>query len=134
MPDKPDTDQFLFEGKNIFYNSIRAFQLNGESNLLALKRMELYKSGNEYEKIVIIKLPEIVSETSRDWHGTKFPNAFNKVIEITELETSDISEKGTGVLYLGKLFWNAFLKGGIQGGVYIIDTIRERIKNNRSLI
>jgi len=130
-PDNPDTNLFLFKNDNKFYNSISAFELKYNENIKVLADMLPESYTNNSTELTLINLPELSSETSRDWHGTVLPDAFNRVLEITGIKTDikngKYNKADKNKLLLGKLFWNAFLKGSIQAGVYIIDTIRERI-------
>jgi hypothetical protein len=130
-PDNPNTNLFLFKNDNKFYNSISAFELKYNENIKVLADMLPESYTNNSTELTLINLPELSSETSRDWHGTVLPDAFNRVLEITGIKTDikngKYNKADKNKLLLGKLFWNVFLKGSIQAGVYIIDTIRERI-------
>ncbi len=128
-PDNKQTDSFIFIGKNVFYNSVYAFKLKIDKNIHALEEMKPENYDSNCNDIVLIKLPDIESETSKDWHGILLSEAYKKVKEITGIKTVEKNSENNELL-LGKLFWNTFLKGGIQAGVYIIDTIRERISRN----
>lgn len=59
-------------------------------------------------------LPELGCEASRDWHGLTLPEAYSKV----KFATGCRREELTGG------FWEAFLRGGVQGGIWFIDTAR----------
>ena len=123
-PDNSDTDTFLFsdakDGNRI------AFTLSMENNMKILGSMA--DSVPSAGRLAVLSLPDLEAEQSRDWHGMKVHEAFDKVISITgvsvagEDEATDASDPGEFIL--GGLFWCAFLTGGVQGGVYIIDTIQ----------
>ena len=73
-------------------------------------------------EMAILALPELRKEDSRDWHGEKIKDAIKRVISITGVPV--VRSAGEDHFALGRTFWNAFLKGGAQGGVYAIDTVR----------
>lgn len=131
-PGNPDTDSFIFKKENLFYNSIFAFNLKNHININAYKKMPLHSVEVKSDDIVIKNLPQLYTENSKDWHGTKLTDAFKRLVEITGIELSEYGSEEKEKLYIGKLFWDVFLKGGVQAGVYIIDTIRERISKNQN--
>jgi hypothetical protein len=59
------------------------------------------------------------------------PTALEKVLATTQTRLCARSEQGS--LVLGALFWKCFLKGGVQGGIYLIDTARKYLAEKRSL-
>ena len=77
--------------------------------------------GRGEEGISILAIPNLREERSKDWHGLSMQEALNKVREHIR---ADLLEKPSPAHFnLGKLFWKAFLKGSLQGGVYVIDTL-----------
>ncbi|MGC9311158.1 MAG: hypothetical protein ACP5IA_00595, partial [Sediminispirochaetaceae bacterium] len=77
---------------------------------------------SEQPRIGVLPLPRIDEEKSRDWHGMTLPDAFRRVLDLAQLTLVD--DDNDADIIVGSLFWNAFLKGGLQAGVWIVDTIR----------
>jgi biotin carboxylase len=85
------------------------------------------------EDLRILDLPGVGGETCRDWHGWTLQQAFRRVLEIGALQgqagggrderRSANLTPGGGTLALGRVFWNALIKGGVQAGVYVIDSL-----------
>jgi biotin carboxylase len=61
-----------------------------------------------------LMFPCIEKESASDWHGMQFSEAFDKVKAMTACSEDELSRG----------FWEAFLRGGFQGGMWYIDTIR----------
>ena len=85
-----------------------AFVLNNKKNIEALERLADNKAG----KI----LPELEKEAAVEWHGEGLKNAVRRVMRMIKAEPDEL----TGA------FWKALLRGGIQGGVWYIETSRMR--------
>jgi len=80
------------------------------------------------EDLRILDLPGAEMETVRDWHGWKPAQAFRRVLEISGVKPAGIGTPGNGPegrtpFTLGRVFWNALIKGGVQAGVYVIDSL-----------
>jgi biotin carboxylase len=94
------------------------------------------------EDLRILELPGVEEETVRDWHGWTLQQAFQRVLEISgtpegrtpEGRTPGVPTSGggtpvddraltPGTFALGRVFWKALLKGGVQAGVYVIDSL-----------
>jgi biotin carboxylase len=150
--DEPGTNRFLFRDEVVketggFYESTDFFQLASAANRQALQAMPLYlhhpglnPAGlNPENDLYIQPLPELTSEPGTDWHGMGFQAALRKVCQYTNvmLPASPLSPQAGEVtarqLGLGRLFWLAFLRGGAQGGIYLIDTIRQHLKRQKEL-
>ena len=82
-----------------------AFRLERPSDIEVYER--LAGGGGEI-------LPELELEPSADWHGMKAAEAFERVREATGCEERE----------LGRKFWDSFLRGGVQGGIWFIETSR----------
>ncbi len=113
----------------------KAFQLEHPDNIAVLDGMPDMKRTRgadagprqgdplrEQLQIGVLPLPRIDDEKSRDWHGMSLPDAFRRVLELAQLTLVD--DENDADIIVGSLFWNAFLKGGLQAGVWIADTIR----------
>ena len=124
QPFNEATRSYLFEAGKSFPPP--AFRLERTESSSALSGMPDYifqpqSSGPSAIRVLPIEGLEL--EKICDWHGVSPADAFRSVLERTGI--SVVPGSGTGPeTVLGSLFWRAFLKGGIQGGVWLIDTIR----------
>jgi len=59
-------------------------------------------------------LPSIADESSTDWHGMRLEDAFLKIKQLTLCSENELTRG----------FWDSLLRGGVQGGLWYIDTIR----------
>jgi len=120
-PGIKETEQFLFENS---FPSITCFTLKYKKNLDALNSMETFWSGCQElcaKNCVVLNLPFLPSENAHDWHGMSIVSALNEVMKRTGVHLTD--HVSDNKVVLGNIFWKAFLKGGVQAGVYIIDTL-----------
>jgi biotin carboxylase len=120
-PGNKETEEFLFKDS---FPTIQCFSLTIKKNLEALKSMKpswgqavKLNRGNLFIKA----LPSLQEEKVCDWHGLQIQAALDKVLQYTGVHLRETTSDNEVVL--GKIFWQAFLKGGTQGGVYIIDTL-----------
>jgi biotin carboxylase len=134
-PDVAKTDRFLFNNAaNGDKSAAAAYELKDERNMNAITNMRWYtvNSPNKgMSTISILTLPFFENETANDWHGKNINAAFSELIFLSGV-TIDSDGRQTHIS-LGKIFWKAFLRGGIQAGFYIIDTIRCFIDKNENL-
>jgi hypothetical protein len=104
-----------------------AFTLVREKNISALKNMPLFtlqQNDRDYPILgSILLLPEYQSEPGKEWHGLPFPLAVERVLQ----KAPDLPVK------LGTPFWEAFLRGGIQGGVWLLETCKSYIESGRTV-
>jgi biotin carboxylase len=128
-PDNPKTDEFLVVNINRGKKGrIRFFELGDASNRAAVDRMEWFtmmdESGwtNKRTEIVYLALPAFDHEHARNPIGQHFNRAFAQVVETTGIAEYDPEFHAR--LVLGRIFWEAFLTGGAQAAVYVVDTIR----------
>ncbi len=128
-PNEPRTFRYLFREKEEWIPD--AFQLESGKNIEAYNAMELIKDNRKNytddqnsrtPEIAIDPLPFISEEKSVDWHGTPFSEGWKKVLELSGATVAD--GKKSADIIIGTVFWTAFLRGGIQGAVWIIDSIR----------
>jgi hypothetical protein len=78
------------------------------------------------EDLRILDLAGAEVETARDWHGWTPARAFRRVLEISGVKPAEVGAPGNGgriPFTLGRVFWNALIKGGVQAGVYVIDSL-----------
>jgi hypothetical protein len=122
-PSNSFTDEFLLgESGGAALSHISAFRLKKVQNREALRAMPYFR--DRAGDMAILDLPDSDGEDAKDWHGMKLKQALKQVVTVTGVPL--IKKERAELCTLGRIFWNAFLKGGSQGGVYIIDTIRER--------
>lgn len=128
-----------------------AFTLSADANREAYRTMPVITPGTArgnptglWNTIFTLPFPDL--EFGRDWHGTGFSAALERVRKETgvtripwtgagkdraresdsrTLISGGVSPETPGSGCLGKLFWKAFLRGGIQGGIWIIETVRD---------
>jgi biotin carboxylase len=120
-PGVEETEQFLF---NHAYPSLSCFTLTHKKNVQALHSMHtLWNASNKLcaENCVILKLPLLHLENTSGWHGMTILTALHAVLKSTGVHLTD--HVSDNKVVLGSLFWKAFFKGGVQGGVYIIETL-----------
>jgi len=136
------TESFLFRNAPSWIP--RAFPLEREENITALKNMREFRVGkgspaegsgradpplrglpaSRGTRIALSPLPHIEGESSIDWHGISFSRALELVQSYSRAVL--VEEENDADIILGSLFWNAFSKGGIQAGVWLLDTISEK--------
>jgi biotin carboxylase len=91
--------------------------------------------GRKTGHLRVLPLRGAGRESERDWHGWSLQDALRRVLEITKVRQSNgrqavgspsalrKSEPAPGTLLLGRVFWKALVRGGVQAGVYVIDTL-----------
>ncbi len=141
-PCNADTEAFLF-GKSQSWVA-NAFNLKIDVNIKSLENMLKFKL-NTGNGINILGLPALDLENAYEWHGKPISRAFDEVLERVYQKIIDTkinfipvnvisSENIFGGVVLGKLFYRCFMKGGVQGGVWIIDSILKTIEEKESLL
>ncbi|MCK5672644.1 MAG: hypothetical protein KAH95_04670, partial [Spirochaetales bacterium] len=143
-----NTEEFLFGQLQSWVEN--AFVLAVKENIDALGKMPDFKFIRE-NKTGIISLSGLQEESIVEWHGKTIDLAFNEVLdqkyksipgkEIKVVSLNEISLiKGDkvngfeGGFVLGKLFYRAFLRGGVQGGVWVMDSIQKTIEDKKNLL
>ncbi|MBN2533774.1 MAG: ATP-grasp domain-containing protein [Spirochaetales bacterium] len=134
-PDNEVTDTFLFNrSREDWLNNITAFPANDPFMKKTLDQSP-FISGNmnitDPEKISIDPSPFYESHV-KDWHGTLIKEALECVCSLTGLSFYTGKEKDH--LVLGKIFWQPFLKGGSQGGLYILDSVFKALKEGTGIV
>ena len=147
-PADPRTDAYL---KGTEQRGFSAFPELSPATRQRLEKLppwigEPSRFSGRVEDLRILRLPGVETETVRDWHGWTLEQAFLHVLEIGGVLPSDIaptavrpspggSPEGRSPegrtpdgrtpvsLTLGRVFWNALIKGGVQAGVYVIDSL-----------
>jgi biotin carboxylase len=119
-PANPATEEFLF-GNGHGGSVPSAFRLSHPENLRFLAKMPRFKKADG--SLAVWTLPFLSQESAKDWHGKGLQEAFAEVLELTNIPVVD---RGDDSHYcLGSLFWHAFLRGGPQAGVYVIETVNK---------
>jgi biotin carboxylase len=72
--------------------------------------------------VAVLDLPGRERESGLDWHGLPFQEALRRSLELTGFSLQD--ENRGSKLLLGAIFWQAFLRGSIQGAVYLRDMLK----------
>lgn len=128
-PNNGRTRRFLFGEKEAWIPD--AFTLENPENVQVLEAManlidhrDAYSSLEPGQglRIAIQGLPDIESEADRDWHGTPFTAAWQKVCALSDAAVAKDQESAD--ILIGAVFWHAFLRGGVQGAVWLVDSIR----------
>ncbi len=114
-------------------DGLDAFTVTNMRNVRALAEMPAFlgdesRIGN-IDVMPVIALPKLKSEWSRDWHGRSFGDALADVEKRGGIEFR--TRYGEDGFVLGKAFWRAFLRGGTQGALYLLDSLREAEKKRR---
>jgi hypothetical protein len=77
----------------------------------------------ETSPIAILPFPEFTQSELRDYAGRTPTESLEIIRIITGLALPIIEEDYTPGIVLGRRFWNALIRGGYQGAVYLLDTI-----------
>lgn len=119
-----ETDRFLF-GNNPEEDGLGAYRLMNEENKSAVAGMPFY-GGNPAaldpgQALRFIPLPRPETESARDWHGFPLQEAVERITSSWDVASGTPSAD----FVLGRIFWLAFLRGSVQGVVYLLDSLRE---------
>ena len=115
-----ETEEFLFGGAENWVPD--AFALRVESNRRHLAAMaESVAVGDEDSPtdLGITELPDLKAETDYDWHGRSLVESLDFVFLSAGVSVAPARRT------LGSRFWGALLRGGIQGALWYVDSIRE---------
>lgn len=126
-PDDPQTQAFLFGRREPWIPD--AFVIDVPENRRTFAEMpSVSPSGTDVARrrpLEILGLPRIDDEVSTDWHGETFGGAFRRVVALTGAVVRPAGASATaGNIAVGRKFWLAFLRGGVQGGVWALETVR----------
>ncbi len=127
------TRSFLFGEKESWIPD--AFSLTRDKNRQVLQTMTDYEDrrseGNTSIEIAVRGLPELELESACDWHGTPIHEAWKKVLALGDATVAN--EENSADIVIGKAFWRAFLRGGIQGAVWLIDSFRQTACSTKAI-
>ncbi|OHD73095.1 MAG: hypothetical protein A2177_13080 [Spirochaetes bacterium RBG_13_68_11] len=122
-PSNGHTDAFLFADPSGCPHP--AFTLNRDEDRSALEAMPAFLGAAAAARagvpIGVLTLPVMESEPSRDWHGRSLREAVGQLADrgIIRLVTASTA----GAFALGRVFWRAFLRGSVQAGAYVVDSL-----------
>ena len=71
--------------------------------------------------LAVLRPAGLTVEAGRDWHALPIGAALEQVERLTGVSVTDVPLPGR--LTLGRLFWQAMRRGGVQAGVYLIETL-----------
>ena len=91
-----------------------------------LAELPLYRIGTGRTGIGILPLPGIEELDLRDWQGRRPGEALASAYELAPITPAGAREDFR--LLLGRLFWQPFLRGSIQGAVWLAQTVEELLR------
>ncbi|MBN1687438.1 MAG: ATP-grasp domain-containing protein, partial [Spirochaetales bacterium] len=102
-----------------------AFALTHPGNIDAYREMPPAFSGlmEAASSRKVAALPNLEDETAADWHGETIRAAFDKVLSKTGFQAVACDATEPAESAVGQIFWKAFLKGGVQGGVWLLESL-----------
>ena len=134
-PNTETTERFLWSSSNQLSRE-NTFSPNEEimNKLKSLPKMIgvfSERTGAPITRPVnIIKVLEISRVSGCDWHGMAFNNALKDTLQTGNAKL--VSSECANVIaltepVLGSVFWEAIIKAGVQGAIYVIDCFRQGI-------
>ncbi|MCF7915896.1 MAG: ATP-grasp domain-containing protein [Spirochaetaceae bacterium] len=132
------TRHFLFQHKEAWIPD--AFVVENQENKQVLAAMPDYidrrrrygqLSPAQEPSIAVIPLPNTAIESSKDWHGQGFNEAWYKVLKLSRVQLAE-QEKSADIV-VGAILWTAFLRGGVQGAVWLLDSIRQAVLRSQPI-
>ena len=126
-PADPLTDAFLQGVEQSGFSAFADFAELCPETLRRLRQMEPWTGdpdsfSGRADDLRILSLPGAAGQRVRDWHGWTLEQACRRVLEIGRVKPADTDKRG-GSFTLGRVFWNALIKGGVQAGLYVIDSL-----------
>lgn len=122
-PGNEATDEFLFGDASRCPHP--AFALGRDDDRSALAAMPAFAGDPGVARagapITVLALPGLPRETARDWHGLTMAEAIGRLVTAGAIRLADA--RATGAFALGSIFWRAFLRGSIQAGTYVADSL-----------
>jgi biotin carboxylase len=124
----PLTDAFLQGVEQSGFSAFADFAELCPETKRRLERMEPWmgdpdRFSGAAEDLRILSLPGAGGGRVRDWHGWTLEEAFHRVLEISGAAEQSAGPGDPLSFCLGRVFWNALIKGGVQAGVYVIDSL-----------
>jgi biotin carboxylase len=125
------TEAFLFRDREAWIPDAFTFCLSRNLEMVATMSWVYGFSGSRPpdDKLYVAELPLLSMEEGRDWHGLEMKEAYDKVLAATGIcSCSPDQESSVNRWILGRLFWHVFIRGGVQGAVWLVDTIRHMME------
>lgn len=129
-PGDEATEAFLF--RRLPPHAPDAFSVRRRENREALDAVlpvQLEEGAASIRPLCIRPVPSPALEDATDWHGGTLSQALERVVELTGLRIG----RAEGYLDVSGPVWTALLRGGAQGAVWVVDTIRQRQQAHRPL-
>jgi biotin carboxylase len=115
-----ETERFLFRG-NPARHPAYSFPLPHDSQTRTMPWTALSSDNHEVLFLGPFKILAIdLSEEVRDWN---YRSPGESVAILSRTYRGTPLREWTGRLVLGMLFWQAFLRGGLQGAAWVLDTL-----------
>jgi hypothetical protein len=73
------------------------------------------------EGLAVLRPEGLKAEAASDWHGLSLAGALEQVERLSGVTSAEAPLPGR--LTLGRLFWDALRRGGVQAGVFLIQTL-----------
>jgi hypothetical protein len=122
-PAEPATEQFLSSGDpgpwRAYPETSEPFARRLATLPVAVGRPAWVRRGTE--GLVVLRPAGLEEERAGDWHALPLPAALQRVLSLTGVTAVDVPHPGK--LTLGRIFWDLLARGGVQGAVYLIDTL-----------
>ncbi len=122
VPGEESTARFLFGPRTAFPPD--AFSLAVPANRERLAAMPAWAGSLEETisagTVRILTLPETDLEKSLDWHGASLADTIDRLFRESRLRPD-----WGGDPALGTLFWEVLLRGSLQGGLWLLDTLAD---------
>jgi biotin carboxylase len=137
QPGDPRTDAFLYgsDRRPGAFSELEAPQgrwLLEQAAPPAADRLAVNR-GRAEQRVDVIADPELLASRATDWHGRSFRDAVRHALAIgngrlvatgTAVSGDRHVEPALASAALGARFWQAMLRGSVQGGVYALDGAR----------
>lgn len=142
-PGSSRTEEYLDGSYQSGFSAFSGLSPRGARGLAALPPYigDLTSYPRRQGDVKILVPRQVELEEARDWHGFTLEAAFRRVVEITGARPVESAEavpssarQRRGGLTLGYLFWKALIKGGVQAGVYLIDTLCDPAGNPKQVV
>lgn len=129
-PGNPDTARFLF-GDRAWPPP--AFELSddlkrGLTDLPAFDAQGGEREPASTECLGIIPLDGVATSQAKDWHGEILSDAVERVCRY-----SGATLASEGPVRLGSVFWHALARGGVQGGIWVVETVKHHLRRGGSI-
>ncbi len=117
-PGDGETEAFLFHGADPWAPS--AFRVEDRALLRRLDELPpiVVNRSGPTARISVAPLAGIEAVDALDWHGGTLTQSLQRFQAETGVPFDD-----EGDIILGRLFWQALLRGGLQGAIWLVETV-----------